>query len=390
MKILYYSPHPHLHLEAPTGYGTHMREMINAWRNMGIEVRTLIAGHSGEGRYKAPAVAKSMRGIKKFIPAIVWETLKDLHLIRFDSNMEKRLEKAVREFQPDLIYERAAYLQNSGTKIAKRTATRHVVEFNAPYPLERVAMSGKSFLIHTARDNERQILIEANNIVVVSTALKAHFEKILAGVSAKILVVPNCVNPEKVHHEPAEVAKLKNHYGLSDHLVIGFVGSIFPYHGVDMLIHAFAQAKNRHLARLLIVGDGYTLPDLKALAKKLGVHSEVIFTGSVPHREVYLHIDVMDICCLSRNDWYMSPVKLFEYGLMKKPVVASKTSSVRDVMTADDALLVEENIDQFSNALDKLLMDSALREKLAANWHKKVMENHTWDIAARNILDTCV
>ncbi len=389
MKILYYSPHPHLHLEAPTGYGTHMREMINAWRNMGIEVRTLIAGNAAAGKFNAPTVGKSVRGIKKFIPSKVWESLKDLQLIRFDSQMEKRLENAISEFQPDLIYERAAYLQNSGTKIAKRTSTKHVVEFNAPYPLERVALSGKSFLTRTARDNERQILIQADHLVVVSTALKDHFEKVLSGVSAKILVVPNCVNPAKVNHTPEEVAHLKNLYGLQDQLVIGFVGSIFPYHGVDMLIHAFAQSKNRRLARLLIVGDGYTLPDLKALAKKLGVLSEVVFTGSVPHREVYMHIDAMDICCLSRNDWYMSPVKLFEYGLMKKPVVASKTSSVRDVMTTGDALLVEENIEDFSNALDRLLADSILREKLAKNWHQKVMDNHTWDIAARKILDTC-
>ena len=44
MKILYYSPHPHLHIEDQTGYGTHMREMIGAFEELGHQVKFLIAG----------------------------------------------------------------------------------------------------------------------------------------------------------------------------------------------------------------------------------------------------------------------------------------------------------------------------------------------------------
>ena len=44
MKILYYSPHPHLNLSAETGYATHMREMINAFQERGHTVILVIRG----------------------------------------------------------------------------------------------------------------------------------------------------------------------------------------------------------------------------------------------------------------------------------------------------------------------------------------------------------
>jgi glycosyltransferase involved in cell wall biosynthesis len=388
MKILYYSAHPHLQLNAPTGYGTHMREMINAWRKIGIEVKTLIAGDLSRGAFEG-VPQKRHQNYKEFIPKLVWETFKDFQLMRFDASLEKKLSQVIDDFQPDLIYERVTYLQNSGVKTANRKAIRHISEVNAPYPLERVELSGKSLLVSFGRNVERQILAASNKIVVVSTALADHFEAILPGVKSKVLVVPNNVNQDKVVLQPDKIQELRKEFGLADQLVVGFVGSIFPYHGVDILIQSFAKLPGRTGVKLLIVGDGLTLPDLKEQARKLGVFSDVIFTGSVPHAEVYNYIQLMDICCLMRSNWYMSPVKIFEYGVMKKAVVAADVSAVRDVMTSAEAMIVSDDAVAFQAALQKLIHDPILRDELGGKWHEKVIKNHTWDIAAQKILDLC-
>ena len=172
--------------------------------------------------------------------------------------------------------------------------------------------------------------------------------------------------------------------------VIGFVGSIFPYHGVDLLIEAFAGLDENPDLRLLIVGDGSTLPELKSLAKRLGVLNRCIFTGSVPHRRVYAFMEVMDICCMARSNSYGSPVKIFEYGLLKKPVVAPDTVPVRDVMIhGEDAILVEPNVQSILDALQELLDDHTLALKMAGSWHEKVLLNHTWDNAAKTLIEAC-
>lgn len=393
MKILYYSPHPHLQIDAPTGYGTHMREMIKAWRLMGIEVKTLIAGDLLFPESEKSRVNVRERGsksfFKKILPSYLWESLKDLRLLLYDFKLEKELGAMVDEFEPDFIYERVAYLQNSGIKLARKKGVKHIAEINAPYPEERVMFSGKSLFLEAARNHEREVLVYSHGVSVVSSALKEHFEKSLSDNTLNICVIPNAVNQSEVTHDREAVNKLREQYKLQGCRIIGFVGSIFPYHGVDILVDAFARIPGDDL-RMLIVGDGETLPELKSQARALGVLNRVIFTGSVPHREVYTFIELMDICCMAKSNWYGSPVKIFEYGLMGKAVIAPDVVPVRDVMTEEDGVLVEPTVESLENAFKKLIEASEFRDTIAANWHRKVIRQYTWDVAARNTLELCM
>jgi glycosyltransferase involved in cell wall biosynthesis len=390
MRILYYSPHPQLKLGAPTGYGTHMREMVAAWRNMGIEVKTLIAGDLySDLSYGVSENSPKRAIIKRVLPALVWQSLKDFRLLRLDRSLEKRLEDAIDDFKPDIIYERVAYLQNSGVRVAAKKGVKHISEINAPYPDERLSFSGKSWFISTSRAIEREILVRTNAVVVVSSALRDYFDKILPGVAAKTIVLPNSVNPEIPHISGEKELELKEHYGIQDQFVIGFVGSIFPYHGVDLLIEAFASLAPKLAIKLLIVGDGASLPELKAEARKRGVLQHTVFAGSVPHREVYGHIALMDICCMAKSNWYGSPVKIFEYGLMKKPVIAPNVSPIHDVMDETNAAIVDPDSKSIAKAIELLIDDADHRKQIAENWHRKVLEKYSWEMAAKKVLSLC-
>ncbi len=397
MKILYYSPHPELSTEASTGYGTHMREMVAAFRKKGCEVKTLVAGDMKLRRKQSKAVAKSgtkgirgrLRAFKSWIPGLLWESLRDLWRMRFDRNMEAALAAAISDFEPDLVYERVAYLQNSGVEVSKRRGIQHVAEINAPYPEERAYFSGRSLLVGAARNSLRQIVIETNLIVSVSTALAAYLDEMAEGVKEKTLVLPNAIRHTEVVHTADQLEQLREELSLGDSLILGFVGSIFPYHGVDLLIEAFAKLPKAPRSKLLIVGDGASLPELKALALRLGVHGDVVFTGGVPHREVYLYIELMDICCMAKSNWYGSPVKIFEYGLLKKVVIAPDIAPLRDVLDEETALLVEPEAEAISDAMRSLLGDESLRLKLAEAWHRKVLMEHTWEQSAQKVLERC-
>jgi glycosyltransferase involved in cell wall biosynthesis len=389
MKLLYYSPHPQLKIDAPTGYGTHMREMVAAWRRLGVEVRTLIAGDLGGESYgdnKGPRFAK----LKPVVPPLFWESFKDFQLLRYDSGLEPQLRNAIKEFQPDILYERVAYLQNSGINAALKFGIKHVSEINAPYPEERMSFSGKSFFVKQARDNERQILAKTDLVSTVSSALKDHLASKMTDIENKILVVPNSVDPSEVVHTQADVDEIESLYKLKDKFVLGFVGSIFPYHGVDLLLEAFAEISETENISLLVVGDGAILSELKASARRANVLERCIFTGSVPHRRVYPLMELMDICCMPKSNWYGSPVKIFEYGLMKKPVIAPNVSPVRDVMTHnEDGILVEPNVQSLKEAILKLIREKTFRAKISTSWHEKVLLKYTWDNAARRIIEAC-
>src|SRR5690606_31228403 len=181
MKILYYSPHPQLSMRAPTGYGTHIREMIAAWRRMDIEVHTCIAGDitNGERGYNPGSPKGKFHNLKKWMPKIVWQSLRDASLMRFDKEQQKILETQIEAFEPDIIYERVAYLQSSGVKAAQKYGIKYITEINAPYPEERISFSGDSFFLPKARKIEREILIHSSGVSVVSSALKRYLSQIL-------------------------------------------------------------------------------------------------------------------------------------------------------------------------------------------------------------------
>lgn len=392
MKILYYSSNPNLGLNAQTGYGTHMREMIDSWIRSGVEVKTLIAGDqkkigTQEGSDLNAGRLKS--SLKSIIPSFIWESFRDYSLIKFDSELGSKLEDLIRDFQPDCIYERISYLQTSGVDVAKKMNIKHVSEINAPFPEERRYFSGNSYFINRAKKAEERILKNSSQIAVVSSALKAYLAEENEELLTKIHVIPNAVNTNNLVVDESKQKFITSSLNLGNEIIIGFVGSVFPYHGVEILIRAFSQVERKNL-KLLIVGDGESIPDLKKMVIDLGIQSKVIFTGSVKHSEVPTYISLMDICCMMDSNWYGSPVKIFEYGGMGKAVIAPDLSPVRDVMTnLQDGLLIKKGADYASDALSKLVSNEELRIKLANNWRAKVHSKHTWLEVSKISLDLC-
>ena len=157
----------------------------------------------------------------------------------------------------------------------------------------------------------------SERVVVVSSALKKYLTDRYPEVENKVIVTPNAINLNKLKVEEKSVSKLRSKLHFDQKTVIGFVGSIFPYHGVDRLLDAFASLSSSYPdARLLIVGDGETRTQLEARSSQLKLHEKIHFSGNVKHSEVPNYIELMDIAVMPKSNWYGSPVKIFEYALV--------------------------------------------------------------------------
>lgn len=387
MKILYYSPHPLLNLSDPAGYATHMREIIKAWRAQGHEVHPVIMGGTSPAEPGNGQTSRQIKDLlKKGIPSLVWETTKDLQLRRFDRRAKQQLLAEIEAFDPDLIYERANYLQTSGVEAAQATHIPHYLEVNAPYVEERQHLNGKTWLSQRAEQAEQQQQLTTDQIIVVSSALRDFFSKKWQIPQDKYLITPNAIDPDKIHPDSSRVASLKQSLGLQHQTVFGFVGSMFKWHGVDILITAFAALADQD-SHLLIVGDGAIRPELEALAAALAIAGRVTFTGSVPHTDVFNYLALMDITLMSNSNWYGSPIKIFEYGAMGKAIIAPDKVPVQDVMIHEQhGLLVPPKVEAVVTAMQRMLHDTTLREKLADQFQQKVLTEHTWPQMAQMII----
>jgi glycosyltransferase involved in cell wall biosynthesis len=96
----------------------------------------------------------------------------------------------------------------------------------------------------------------------------------------------------------------------------------------------------------------------------------------------------MDICVMPGSNWYGSPVKVFEYGILGKAVIAPDNGPLRDIMVHEkDGLLIERDPKVLAETLIKLIEDKELREMLGKNFQKKIFAEYTWEDASELILN---
>jgi glycosyltransferase involved in cell wall biosynthesis len=394
MKILYLSLHPNIGYDDISGPGMHIREVIRGLEECGNEVIWVSTNskseqsQNGEIRIQKAGV-KGM--LKKLIPPVIWETLVDIQLIRTDRRFDRKLQLKIEAYQPDMIYERAYYMMGSGHRMARRNKIPYLVEMNSPYTLEKPQMSHKSWLARLAERNERQQFAAMNFALVVTSSLKEYFADKYPDYKDKLIVTPNAVREEYILREnDITDTSLRQELGLLDtDLLITFIGSIFPYHGVDLLIEAFGQAlkmTNKRM-KLLIIGDGEILPDLKKLTDSLGLKGSICFAGKVPNEMARRYLAASQIAVQANCTWYNSPIKLFEYGSQRVAIIAPKCPGVEDVMTdGEDGVLISPDKESLLKALMLLVDNPEIRERHATRFHEKVSTLHTWRETAKKIV----
>ena len=381
MRILYYSPHPHLRMEDQTGYGTHMREMIAAFKGLGHEVHILIAGRQAVNAKSVPLpqpqTLSRNKVLKSLIPRLIWETLKDVQLIQLDRTNKRQLSQIVAQVNPDIIYERSHYGMVSGIAVAKAHHIHHILEVNSPNVEERMKLSGRSLLSFRASKKDRWAFANSNHVLTVSTHLAEHLE--ITRIAQKWSTTPNAIRPGQ--HKESEVDLQRSALHLDDAaVVLGFVGSIFPWHGVDLIIEAVAhlreQGKN---VQAMIIGDGTIRKELEALADSFHLTDEIRFVGSVAQRDTFAYTDLCDILIMPKSNAYGSPVKIFEYALSAKPCIVPNTSPVTEVFEhGQDGWVVDSRLNAIVSAIESILDSPQKAEQCAHRWHNKVISKHTW------------
>lgn len=387
MKILFYSPHPTLYFDAPTGYGSHMRGMVSGFKEEGHTVEILVLGNKLQSLDSSRQTISFKSILKKVLPKILWRTLKEIQQIRFDRHAARELYSAVQKFNPDVIYERSAWMSNGSIQIIKQFNIKHIVEINAPFEEEVKGFEKASSFISFIGKKKLKLLFQAADLVApITSSLQKHIIENYAVNKESCIVVPNAINKSEIQISDSRVTEIRKTFDLTNKTVVGFVGSIFPYHGVNRLIQSISNLNNSDVA-LLIVGDGYLIPELKELAQMLGLSSRTHFTGSVPKEDIYNYIAAMDVVTLPNTEWYCSPVKLFEYGGLGKVILAVNESGVSDVMTDADGVLFENNEHDFQEALTAALSNLDALKAKSNTFQQKILAHHTWAVNARQIIN---
>ena len=176
----------------------------------------------------------------------------------------------------------------------------------------------------------------------------------------------------------------KNEFS-KDTIVIGTVKILIAKYGIDYLIRAFkiVRDKNPDLSlKLMIVGDGADKNKLIKLCKELHISDAVAFIGAIDNTLVPSYLNMMDVyVALSTLNSESFGVAIIEASACEKPVVVSNVGGLPEVVDDGVTGFVVENKNQqeAAKAIQKLIHDKELREKMGVAGRKRVKELYDWE-----------
>ncbi len=368
------------------GAATKARELLRAVENL---------GHTTHLEWRRPqpnGVVTVKEQLKERLKPRVQKYLREPRQLLSNLPYLAQEYQIIKKQAPDILFTRSELYVFSNALLSRWLDIPLVIEADCPVTYEHKNFYGKNFkhLGQLPDKIELEVLRRAEAIIAISNILKDYYIEL--GVKAeKIHVIPNGADPEKFRpcEKPAGMIKK---YALQEKIVIGWIGSLVGWSGIENLIAmALHVLENYSNVAFLLVGGG---ANKEFFQEKLHIKNyapRVILAGTVPHNEVPQYLACMDVVLAPYPKlpfWYPSSLKIFEYMAAGKAVIASDIGQVGEVIKdGENGLLIDPEVG--AALLQKtvsLIENEALRKRLGVQARREVLEKYTWEQQAKKII----
>lgn len=321
---------------------------------------------------------------------VVWRIQQLIGIPYLNVFANLRRENACLQILPghDVAFERNSLYNIGVARACKKLQIPYVIFFDADQiaELDYMGKPLKGLLRWRAQNLLRENLSAAKRIICVSGPSKQHLMDAWNVPAEKINVLSNAVDIHRFQPDPNLRAQTRASLSLTSHPLVVFVGSFYQWHDIVTLLDSFAIVLNSNPdTRLVLVGDGSEREKMMQRAADLKIADAVIFTGFVTHAEVSQYVNAADIAVVPvpamKQEMWLSPMKLFEYMASGKAVVASAMGQIVNVIhDGENGLLVPAgNVDVLANAINRLIYEPDLRERLGKQAREDAVQNHSWE-----------
>lgn len=363
------------------GASVHVQEVVRALQRLRADVTLFAARQGGEPPPDLRSVAL------RRLPSATSDDPATRERQAVAANCALR--RALRDSGPfDLVYERYSLWSHAGMEYAAAANTPGILEVNAPLVREQRLYRT---LVHDAAADKvaRRVFAAARALVAVSPGVVSYLRG-FPSVARRTHLISNGVDPARF---PASRFGNARVAGRRDRaLVVGFLGTLKPWHGLDTLLDAFSALRaDAPEAALLIVGDGPERGSIRSKLARRNLATSVRMTGAVAPSEVPHWLARMDVAVAPYPDmrpFYFSPLKIHEYMAAGLPVVASRVGHLDKVIShgASGLLYPAGDVDALAASLRRLHRDPSLRRRMGRVARETALSEHSWEAVARRIL----
>lgn len=364
--LLVYAKNRNEILNPAGALGSFIRSVADNYINIGYQVYINEKIYSREIELNPSPNSKNRKSFRSLISKITPTYIKRWRKERlFFSENEFIFNSIVCNIKEpiDSIIEFYSFGSNVGAQLKMHFKARLVCVYDSPAIDEYAYLNNwkKPIFISKAIQHEKENLINSDTVVCYSEAVKLDIKKRIPEIKDDAFVIRVAINTNALQNILPRKEKPNNLY-------VVFVGSHMKWHRVDLLLKAFATIffdGNKHL-RLILTGDGETVPQSKLLAKNLQIHDYVEFKGFVSDKEFaeilrYSHIGIMP-----GSNWYGAPVKLIDYGLNALSVIAPNTPNISDSFSDKNNidLFIQDDLKSLTDKLRAHVENDKLRIRL--------------------------
>jgi glycosyltransferase involved in cell wall biosynthesis len=239
----------------------------------------------------------------------------------------------------------------------------------------------------------QRVMHNAARIFAVSNFTKRDVARYFNVEPAKIEVVYNALDEsfQRGHSTAEEQAMVRGRYQVDSPFLL-YAGRISPHKNVARIIEAFSALK-AELAKdgafpdlkLIIIGDEVSKnPDIRRAVIRSGMQHDVRFLGYVSIDVLRIFFDMAKVFVFPSlyEGFGLPPLEAMAHGT---PVVASNTSSLPEVVGNAALMVNPENVFEISRALQRVLTDQSLRERMKAAGIEQA-QHFSWDTSVHRMI----
>ncbi len=363
-----------------SGARAHILGILEAFEQLGWSVERFIVGDHVPRTLTRQG---SQEAISKSIPRRFTADLLRFALGRLNARRARRAFRG----RVDVVYERFGAFQALGAACQK-DGVPWILETNGPLFYEAKVERKSLVLSSLARSLEKAAYQQCDLLVCVSERLRDIMID-LCGISvAKIVVIPNGVDTN--FFNPEQYRPVRFFPGFT----VGFVGNLYAWAGLDLLVESVAELRQAGAdINIVIIGDGLVRRRLERQVEQCGLTQNVRFAGRLPRPAVPPYIAGFDVgysgqVKLQLGEMYHSPLKMYEYMAMAKPVIASAFDDAIRVIAdgSNGFLFVPGDKSSLKEALRRSVLAGDELERMGQTARADVVAHHSWTARVRLLL----
>jgi len=169
----------------------------------------------------------------------------------------------------------------------------------------------------------------------------------------------------------------------NEKITFTFAGRLIESKGINLLVEVFTDLQKKYNnIKLIICGTGELYNKLK---EKTVNNTNILMTGQIAHSEVMKLLKNSEIVVIPSNYPEGLPTLILEAGACRAAVIATNVGGTNEVISNEElGILIEpNNLQELKDAMEELINNKELRERLAKNLNKKIMQDFLWENNAK-------